>query len=508
MKLGPRVALVTTLTVAGVLAAATGAMLHLRRADLEADLRRQMRDMADTLAASIEPLPPEGAREALEKRVSLTKTGAFRLEMVASQGQRPTNPWAPLVEEATLADAPAGRLFEGEAPFYAIAIPIHSDPPGEPRRHVVAFLGLVRDCSYLNDDVFVTARRLAPWLSLAVLGFGLVIYLVLMGSVVKPLRRLVDGIDAVAKGDLSRALLPQREDEIGSLAGRFNAMTNYLRQAREEEAGAKAARVEVEERLRHSEKLATVGQMAAEIAHEVGTPLNVIGGRAKSLAKRAGDPAEVRKNAEIIAAQVDRLTKIIRQVLDFSRKSRPTMTQVDLARAVDEAISFVDERLKRQRIRSEVQRQADLPLVPGNPDEIQQVVLNLVTNAIHAMPDGGRLNVVVQQVIRRKEGLALSSPAPYLMLEVSDTGAGVPHGDRERIFEAFFTTKDVGEGTGLGLAVSNGIVKDHDGWMELGDPPQGALFRVFLPVSAPADDDDPLSTSPGLPKKSESATID
>jgi signal transduction histidine kinase len=181
-----------------------------------------------------------------------------------------------------------------------------------------------------------------------------------------------------------------------------------------------------------------------------------------------------------------------------------------VARAVDEALSFVDERLKRQRIRVEVQRRPGLPRVPGNPDEIQQVVLNLVTNAIHAMPDGGRLHVVVERVIRRKEGLALSAPAPYLMLEVSDTGVGVPHGDRERIFEAFFTTKDAGEGTGLGLAVSNGIVKDHDGWIELGDPPrgEGALFRVFLPVSAPADDDDPLSTSPGLPKKAESATID
>src|SRR4051812_36045837 len=129
MRLGPRVALVTTLTVAGVLVAATGAMLRLRRADLEADLRRQMHDMADALAAGIEPLPLDGAREALEARMALTKSGPFRLEMVASQGQRPTNPWAPLVEDATLADAPSGRLFEGEAPFYAVAIPIHSAAP-------------------------------------------------------------------------------------------------------------------------------------------------------------------------------------------------------------------------------------------------------------------------------------------------------------------------------------------------------------------------------------------
>jgi signal transduction histidine kinase len=501
VKLGPRVAVVTTLLMAGVLALATWAVLRIRRADLERDLDRQARDLADALAAGLEPLSQNDAFEAMQARArwASERQGPFWLDPVEWPQHRPTNSWAGLVEKATRLDAPVGQVFvvDGRPPFYAMAIPLHNELPLKASRQIVAFLGLLRDSSYIDQEVAATATRILPLLAGGVVAFGLLIYFLLMSSVVGPLRRLIDAIDAVAKGDLSRAVLPERDDEVGSLAGRFNAMTNYLREAREEEARANAARLALETRLRHSEKLATMGQMAAEIAHEVGTPLNVIGGRARSLAKRPGDPTEVQKNAEIIGGQVERITKIIRQVLDFSRKSRPTLTQVDVARVAREALEFVYETLRRQRIEADLRATPGLPPIPGDPDEIQQVVLNLVMNSVHAMPNGGRLVLVIDQVTRRKEGLALSPPSSYLMLQVSDTGAGVPHADRERIFEAFFTTKDTGEGTGLGLAVSKGIVKDHDGWIEVDDRPEGgAVFRVFLPISAVQDEEDMRRTLP------------
>jgi signal transduction histidine kinase len=504
MKVGPRVAIITTLLMAGVTWASTWAVLRVRRGDLERDVQRQVRDVADALSAGLEPLVPARALEELRAREDWAKAdgGPYRLEVVAGPGQRPTNSWAGLVEESTASDTPAGRLFsvEGRPPFFAMAIPLHNAAPDNPARQVVAFLGVVRDCSYIDSEVSATMRRMVPLVLPGVLIFGVIIYFLLMSTVVNPLRRLVDAIDAVAKGDLSRAVLPERDDEVGTLANRFNAMTNYLRDARQEEARANAARLALETRLRHSEKLATMGQMAAEIAHEVGTPLNVIGGRARSLAKRAGDPAEVQKNSEIITTQVDRITKIIRQVLDFSRKSRPTLTQVDAGKIMKEAIDFMDETLKRRKIVVEARSQPDLPLIPGDPDEIQQVCLNLLTNAAHAMPEGGTLSVVVDRVIRRKEGLALSQPSQYLLLQISDTGAGVPPADRDKIFEAFFTTKDTGEGTGLGLAVSKGIIKDHDGWIEVDGRAQGgAVFRVFLPAGALANEDEAVVTSPGTP---------
>ena len=121
----------------------------------------------------------------------------------------------------------------------------------------------------------------------------------------------------------------------------------------------------------------------------------------------------------------------------------------------------------------------------GDPDQIQQVCLNLITNAIHAMPEGGRLRVSTECVVRRKGGLDLAPPAEYAVLVVADSGPGIPEANREKIFEPFFTTKDQGQGTGLGLAVSHGIVKDHDGWIEVDSPAEGgAVFRVFLPCAS------------------------
>jgi signal transduction histidine kinase len=493
MKLGPRLALVTTLLMAGVFAVVATAVLSIRRVDLERDLERSASELAHALAAGLEPLDLSQAFTQLENRVDWAsqRAGSVRLETLVAGSHRTDDPgWTALIEAARAADAPVGRFFPTKPVFY-MAIPLHNGMPGNPARQVVAFLGLKHDAEYIGREVEQTAWRLLPLLLLGTLGFGAVVYGLLASGVVTPLRRLIDAIDAVSKGDLSRALLPEKDDEIGSLAARFNAMTNYLREAREEQARANAARLGLETRLRHSEKLATMGQMAAEIAHEVGTPLNVIGGRARSLARRSQDPAEVVKNAAIIGAQVERITKIIRQVLDFSRKSRPTLTQVDVHRVVDEALEFVDESLRRQKIQAHVHAPADLPRIPGDPGEIQQVCLNLVMNAIHAMPSGGRLTIVLAAVSRRKEGLALSAPTDYLMMEVGDTGGGVPFADREKIFEAFFTTKDTGEGTGLGLAVAKGIVKDHDGWIEVDDRPEGgAVFRVFLPLAtlAPIDD--------------------
>jgi two-component system cell cycle sensor histidine kinase/response regulator CckA len=113
-------------------------------------------------------------------------------------------------------------------------------------------------------------------------------------------------------------------------------------------------------------------------------------------------------------------------------------------------------------------------------------------NAIHAMPSGGTLRITAERVTRRKEGLDLASPAPYAMLEIADSGPGIPRENRGKIFEPFFTTKDAGQGTGLGLAVSHGIVKDHDGWIEVDSPGSGgAVFRVYLPCAAATQADEP-----------------
>jgi signal transduction histidine kinase len=527
MKLGTRVTVVTTVLVAGVLAASGVAALKARRADLEADLAREAREIAAALRAGLEPLDADQATETLEWRAYSARENReiFQLEILRVRDEKRTDDpaWLLLMQAAEIEDGPVGRLFDsvaGTRPSrsFAMAVPLFDAtslelPRGHPARKAVAMLGMRRDAGYIRDELLATARRLFPLFLCVVVFVGLTVSFALRQTAIKPLRRLLEGIDAVGKGDLSRVILAERDDEIGTIAGRFNNMTGSLREARQEGQRGAEARLALESRLRQSEKLATIGQMAAEIAHEVGTPLNVIGGRARAIGKAvarqtptAGDSSpEITKNVGIIAGEVDRIAKIIRQVLDFSRQRGPTLTRVRVAAVVTEAVEFLAEATRRQGIAVEVSAPpADLPDVPGDPDQIQQVCLNLLMNAIHAMPAGGSLRVATERVVRRKGDLDLAAPAEYVRLEISDTGSGIPEAHRDKIFEPFFTTRDEGQGTGLGLAVSNGIVKDHDGWIEVESPAGGgAVFRVYLPTGTASIFD----TSPGMPRPKPEAAL-
>ena len=522
MRLGTRVTVVTTVLVAVVLAASGLGALQVRRADLEADLSREAREIAAALRAGLEPLDAEGMTETLEWRAYSARENneIFQLEILRVGDEKRTDDpaWLLLMQGAEIEDAPVGRLFDSAsgARSFAMAVPLYDAaglelPRRHPARKAVAMLGMRRDAGFIGAEMWATARRLFSLFIVVVAVVGVVVSFALRQTAVKPLRRLLEGIDAVGEGDLSRVILAQRDDEIGTLAGRFNAMTGSLREVREEGQRGAEARLALEARLRQSEKLATIGQMAAEIAHEVGTPLNVIGGRARAIAKKAGDAGEISKNAGIIGGEVERITKIIRQVLDFSRQRGPTVTRVRVPDIIAEAVEFLSETTRRQGIAVEASAApGDLPDIPGDPDQIQQVCLNLLMNAIHAMPGGGTLRIAVERVVRRKGGLDLAAPAEYVVLEISDSGSGIPEAHRDKIFEPFFTTRDEGQGTGLGLAVSNGIVKDHDGWIEVerpggaaGSGAPGAVFRVYLPTGAPPAEGavvagSPFDTSPGL----------
>ncbi len=525
MTLGTRVTVVVTLLVAAVLAGSGYAALKVRRANLEADLDREAHEIATALRAGIEPLDRGTAEEMLLARARAARQHdeLFALEVlsIGSEQRTDDDAWLLLMRAADIQDAPVGRLFDSSSGprSYAMAVPLFDAaalelPPRHPARHPTAIMGMRRDAGYIDAEVAATARRIYPLFLLVVIGVAIGVRFAIEQIVVRPLRRLLEGIDAVGKGDLSRVILAERDDEIGTIAGRFNAMTGSLREAREETERVAGARLGLEARLRQSEKLATIGQMAAEIAHELGTPLNVIGGRARAMAKRAekaalraagqatesgavelqpppkgADAADVVKNAGIIGDEVARITKIIRQVLDFSRPRGPTVTRVHLGAVVAEALEFLRETIHRQGIEVDVQTMPAPPEVPGDPDQIQQVCLNLIMNAIHAMPEGGKLRVATERMVRRKGGLDLAPPAEYAALIVADSGPGIPAADREKIFEPFFTTKDEGQGTGLGLAVSHGIVKDHDGWIEVDSPAAGgAEFRVYLPCATSAVD--------------------
>ncbi len=375
---------------------------------------------------------------------------------------------------------------------------------------LVGALELVRD-----EEETARAIDASAWsIAYAVGGLGLMlailIWLSTVSGISNPVKRLIEATNDVTRGDLGRVILRERDDEVGDLAERFNEMTGSLREARKEILAGVEGKLSLETRLRQSEKLATIGQLAAGIAHEVGTPLNVIGGRARTMEKRADEAlqhdaqsplaAEVAKNAGIIAVQAQRITKIIQQLLDFARRPQRQRERVDLMRVARDTVDFLEQQLAQARVevavadyaREAPPDDADAPTVPGwpevvgDPDQLQQVCLNLCVNAIQAMPGGGRLTIGLRGLVRRRPGLDAAAMGRFVVLSVGDTGVGIPEADRERIFEPFYSTKtpnESGAGTGLGLAVSNGIVKDHDGWIEIAAlaRPPGTVFHVFLP---------------------------
>ncbi len=261
------------------------------------------------------------------------------------------------LRRAAVEGLPYGELVDIDGrEAYAVMEPIRD---GDGR--LVGALELVRD---ENE----TARALAAsvWsIFYAVLGLGVMLALLVWISAVsgisRPVTRLVEAIDDVTRGDLGRVILRERDDEVGDLAERFNEMTGSLREARKEILVGVDAKLALEARLRHSEKLATIGQLAAGIAHEVGTPLNVINGRARTMEKRAAEalrsaedaplqPSDVAKNAGIIAAQTQRITKIIQQLLDFARRPQRVRTRVDLSRVSHDAMDFLEHQLGQARI--------------------------------------------------------------------------------------------------------------------------------------------------------------
>jgi signal transduction histidine kinase len=302
----------------------------------------------------------------------------------------------------------------------------------------------------------------------------------------RPVEKLLAGIDDVAHGDLSHVLLYERDDEIGALASRFNEMTYSLRESRAETERQNETKLQLEQRLGQTEKLATIGQLAAEIAHEVGTPLGVIAGRARTLARKAKDPEAVQKNAAIISEQTARITRIIQRLLDFTRRKVGTSEpeQVDLNQLSVTTMELLEGKLTSATIKHRLLRAEGLPLIKGDPDRLQQVLLNLVLNAIQAMPEGGTLAVETSAVIRRRPGLEVAPEQEYVVIAVTDSGMGIPLEKRDKIFEPFYTSKYDDGGTGLGLAVCYGIVKEHDGWIEISDGAAGGtVFSVYLPTA-------------------------
>jgi nitrogen-specific signal transduction histidine kinase/ActR/RegA family two-component response regulator len=245
-------------------------------------------------------------------------------------------------------------------------------------------------------------------------------------------------------------------------------------------------RLSLEAQLRQSQKMESVGQLAAGVAHDFNNMLTIIQGHTSAMLARPALPVEVIDPVQAVYFAAERAAGLTRQLLMFSRKNVMQPRPLDLRETVGDMSNML-QRLIGETIRLEFQPPAELPLLLGDGGMMEQVVMNLSVNARDAMPRGGTLVVGVEAMRIDADYLELHPEARignFIRLHVTDTGCGMDAATMSRIFEPFFTTKDVGKGTGLGLATVYGIVKQHDGWLEVtSEPGRGTRFDVFFPAS-------------------------
>ena len=317
--------------------------------------------------------------------------------------------------------------------------------------------------------------------------FGLTVAWAGFRFVGKPLKLLVEKTEQAAEGDFTKPLvLKGNKDEFHDLANALNKMCSRLSQQQTKIEQETKSKIEALNQLRHTDRLQTVGQLSSGIAHELGTPLNVVLGHADLIASGKMTTDEVTESAETIRGEIKRMTGIVRQLLDFSRSKPAAHTHVDLNALMRSTIELLHSMSYKVNVNLLFDSNLAQARADANEDQLKQVFLNLIMNAVQAMPDGGNVQTRLElfENTQPPPGEDLTEEAgDYYCVSIQDQGVGISESQLDRIFEPFFTTKEVGSGTGLGLSIAYGIVKEHGGWIKVeSEIGAGSCFRVFLPA--------------------------
>lgn len=290
------------------------------------------------------------------------------------------------------------------------------------------------------------------------------------------LRQLVTAAGAVAHGKLDHQVDVVTRDEVGHLAASFNAMLARLqvraRGLEEEERRHTEELMQLQSRMVNSEKLASMGRLAAGVAHELNTPLGGVLSLAMLVLEECDESQPLRKDLEIIVKQALRCRDIVKGLLDFAHQSESRAVETGVNSIIENTLALLERQAIFQNIRIARNLKKDLPPVFIDPSQLQSVIMNIVMNAVDAMEGKGLLTVETN----------VDEAGEQVLLLISDTGKGIPDKIKALIFEPFFTTKRPGEGTGLGLAVVYGIVKRAGGRISVDSSPGGTTFTVRLPI--------------------------
>jgi len=294
---------------------------------------------------------------------------------------------------------------------------------------------------------------------------ALVIAFVLARSLDLRLRKLLEATRRIARGDLQHRV--EIDDAQGSefeeLAASFNAMTQNLHTSQRQ--------------LVQSAKLAAIGELATNIAYEVNNPLTGVLGYTGLLLKSDDIPADKKEHLKTIERETLRAREILKNLLDFARRKPPRLVRADIADIIQDTLALIRGQAKMTNVEISTTCPSGLPPVSVDADEMKQVFVNLINNALFAMPQGGSLSIRCRQ---DKDGIM---GRDAVVVELTDTGIGIPEAHLDKIFDPFFTTRTDGEGTGLGLSISYMVVHNHNGRIEVRSAVnKGSTFTVILPA--------------------------
>ncbi len=477
-----------TLTVAVVLSTASvlGVNLYLRvqreSALFESDMRHDHEILGKSLAVAVSDVWQTGGAD--QARGFLARVNA-RVPSVALRWVWTTTPGAdadrPLRDPALLDRSRAGDVDHwvdrtsdpGRLVSY-VAIPVE----GSNGTSIEISESLGDEHLYL----WQTIHRTALWTAVVLLSSSLLTLGLMERLLARPVRRLMYFARRLAIGDMTHRTRSTRDDELGELARALDTMCDRMTESQSRLERETRAREGAMDQLRHADRLVTIGTLAAGLAHEIGTPLNVVDARARMIADGELVGAEAATAAQLIVEQTERIVRTIRRLLDFARPGRLHKTSVDVAVLTAQTLDLLAPLAAQHRVNVELRDGGVPSLLDADADRIQQVITNLCVNAIQAMPEGGELLVEIRRELAVRGTAPIGAQQAMLRIDVTDQGSGISEHDQARLFEPFFTTKDVGEGTGLGLAVSLGIVTEHRGWIEVKSQlGKGSRFSVFLP---------------------------
>jgi signal transduction histidine kinase len=426
---------------------------------------RQLQDIQELMTEMVRTPNPVDRIRIFDQR--LEEIGIATSEVAAAT-------LVPRVELERVLESGKANVWYLDAPtrpaVYAI-LPLKSRRGG-----VIGVLEVVHVATRVQRQIRAAMLDLVLRLSLLSLTIALVIWLTIRVSVRRPLGKLVRTALAYGRGELGRRLSLRRRDEIGQLAAAFNRMAGRLEAARARSEAEVQARLELERRVQQAQKLAAVGRLASEVAHEIGTPLNIVSGRAEIVQK--GLPADhpLSRHLATIVRQIERISEIIRRLLEYSRPRRPEVRRLAVGPILTRVVELLAPVAHGRKVSLQAKASQGLPPILADSDQLQQVLLNLVKNALDATAPGGQVRLTASEhdggpaveAHDTRPRVSRGRPEePYLTLVVSDTGSGMGREQLEKIFEPFFSTKERRGGTGLGMPIVEDIVRSHHGAIEV-----------------------------------------